>query len=194
MRQKFRMDELQGETPISRVIQELKNDGYSYETLVDDDGTLNSLFFIHPESLEFARNFPSVFVMDATYKTNKYSMPLLNITGISSTFSSFNAGFIFLRAETEQYYTWALGVLNRAWGFAPKTVATDRELALMNSIKTVWPTATNLLCAWHINKNVLAKTIKHFENGHAHKLFMRMVHVLICSICRPVSYIVDETG
>ena len=49
MRQKFRMDELQGETPISRVIQELKKNGYSYDTLVDDDGTLNSLFFIHPD-------------------------------------------------------------------------------------------------------------------------------------------------
>lgn len=29
------------------------------------------LFFAHPESLKMLRRFPYVFVIDATYKTNK---------------------------------------------------------------------------------------------------------------------------
>ena len=40
--------------------------------------------------------------MDATYKTNKYSIPLLDITGISSTFSSLTGqlmGHTGLQAE-----------------------------------------------------------------------------------------------
>ena len=33
----------------------------------------------------------------------------------------------------------------------------DRDLALMNVVKTVFPECTNLLCRFHINKNVNAK-------------------------------------
>ena len=34
---------------------------------------------------------------------------------------------------------------------------TDRDLALMNAVKTIFPECTNLLCSSHINKNVKAK-------------------------------------
>ena len=34
---------------------------------------------------------------------------------------------------------------------------TDRDLALMNAVKTVFPECTNLFCSFHINKNVKAK-------------------------------------
>ncbi|KAL4590600.1 hypothetical protein LXL04_003537 [Taraxacum kok-saghyz] len=40
---------------------------------------------------------------------------------------------------------------------------TNRELALMNAIKKVFPNTTNLLCIWHIEKNVLAHCKKHFD-------------------------------
>ena len=34
---------------------------------------------------------------------------------------------------------------------------TDRDLALMNSVKTVFPECANLLCRFHIDKNVKEK-------------------------------------
>jgi len=34
---------------------------------------------------------------------------------------------------------------------------TNRDQALMNAVKTVFPKCTNLLCSFHINKNVKAK-------------------------------------
>ena len=39
----------------------------------------------------------------------------------------------------------------------PVVIVTDRDLALMNAMKTVFPECTNLLCKSHINKNVKAK-------------------------------------
>ncbi|RXY50090.1 hypothetical protein DD573_29750 [Klebsiella pneumoniae] len=36
-------------------------------------------------------------------------------------------------------------------------IFTDRDLALMNVVKTVFSDATNLLCRFHIDKNVKAK-------------------------------------
>ena len=34
---------------------------------------------------------------------------------------------------------------------------TDRDLALMNAVKTIFPESTNLLCRFQIDKNVKAK-------------------------------------
>ena len=39
----------------------------------------------------------------------------------------------------------------------PKVIVTDRNLSLMNAVKTVFLDATNLLCQFHIDKNVKAK-------------------------------------
>ncbi|KAI8573105.1 hypothetical protein RHMOL_Rhmol01G0252400 [Rhododendron molle] len=46
----------------------------------------------------------------------------------------------------------------------PNVIVTDRELALMNAIRSVFPDATNLLCRFHIGKNVLAKCRKMFDD------------------------------
>lgn len=45
-------------------------------------------------------------------------------------------------------------------GAHPVVVVTDKEVAMMNAIFAVFPSATYLLCRWHINKNVLAKCKK----------------------------------
>ncbi|KAH1188478.1 Zinc finger CCCH domain-containing protein 37 [Glycine max] len=39
----------------------------------------------------------------------------------------------------------------------PGVISTNRDQTLMNAVKTVFPDCTNLLCSFHINKNVKAK-------------------------------------
>jgi len=39
----------------------------------------------------------------------------------------------------------------------PGVIVTDRDLSLMNAMKTIFLDATNLLCRFHIDKNVKAK-------------------------------------
>jgi len=39
----------------------------------------------------------------------------------------------------------------------PEVIVCDKDLALMNAINIVFPKATNLLCRFHINKNVKTK-------------------------------------
>jgi hypothetical protein len=88
-------------------------------------------------------------------------MPLLNIGGITSTNQTFNAGFAFLNDEREPNYTWVLTQFAEI--VRPVVIVTDRELALMNSISVVFPDSKNLICVWHINKNVLAHCKKYFN-------------------------------
>ncbi|XP_028060852.1 uncharacterized protein LOC114264436 [Camellia sinensis] len=67
--------------------------------------------------------------------------------------------------ERVDNYTWVLVTLRDVMdGFVvPTVIVTDRELALMNAIHKIFPSARHLLCRWHISKNVLTKCKKMFE-------------------------------
>ncbi|KAI9919854.1 hypothetical protein PsorP6_015351 [Peronosclerospora sorghi] len=90
---------LDGRTSIVTLYETLTEEHFIFEVKTDANGAVTGLFFTHHDSAKLARRFSTVFVMDATYKTNRYGMPLLNIVGVTATYSSFNAGFAFLREE-----------------------------------------------------------------------------------------------
>jgi len=79
------------------------------------------------------------------------------VTPIRITFS---AAFAYLEGERLNYVVWAL---QRFQGLFLKhdallgVIVTDRDLALMNAMKIVFFEANNLLCQFHIDKNVKAK-------------------------------------
>ncbi|KAL5184951.1 hypothetical protein HKD37_17G048557 [Glycine soja] len=70
-----------------------------------------------------------------TYKTNRYRLPLLDFVGVTPTGMTF-----FARRDS-----------------LPVVIVTDRDLTLMNAVKNVFSECTNLLCRFHIDKNVKAK-------------------------------------
>ncbi|KAI8542719.1 hypothetical protein RHMOL_Rhmol08G0161000 [Rhododendron molle] len=91
---------------------------------------------------------------------------MLEIVGVTSTELTFNAAFAFIESENEDNYTWVLDKLKGIMDVdaLPNVIVTDRELALMNAIRSVFPDARNLLCRFHIGKNVLAKCMKMFDD------------------------------
>ncbi|XP_038711814.1 uncharacterized protein LOC120006009 [Tripterygium wilfordii] len=86
-------------------------------------------------SLERWRAFPHVLLMNATYKTNKYMMPLLEIVDVTATNMTFCIAFVFMHSEKVLNYTWALRCLQLTMDgcTGPRVIVTDRELALMNA-------------------------------------------------------------
>jgi hypothetical protein len=78
------------------------------------------------------QTFGTVFLLNRTYKTNKFGMPLLNVISITSTYATFNAGFAFLHVKNKEAYAWVLEKFSKV--VTPKVLYTDRELALMNGI------------------------------------------------------------
>jgi hypothetical protein len=55
----------------------------------------------------------------------------------------------------------------------PRIAVTDRELSLMNALNVVFPESKNLLCVWHINKNVLAKCKIEGWEAESFDLFLK---------------------
>ena len=148
-----RAKELGERKPIEALVELISSSDYQSNVRMVD-GAVNALFFSHQASVALCQTFSTAFLLDCTYKTNKFGMPLLNFVGITSTYQTFNAGFALLPDEKEASYEWALGEF--ATFVVPQVLCTDRELALMKGIATVFPNCKNLLCQWHISKNVLA--------------------------------------
>ncbi|KAL5129662.1 hypothetical protein HKD37_12G032926 [Glycine soja] len=90
-----------------------------------------------------------------TYKTNGYMLFLLNIVGVIPTGMTFSAAFAYLEGEHIKNVVWAL----------------ERDLTLMNAVKIIFLESTNLLCRFHIDKNVKAKckTLVGQKNLTPHK-------------------------
>ena len=172
-----RAKELGERKPIEALVEMISSpDYYSKVQLVD--GVINCVFFMHEASVSLCKTFNTVFLLDCTYKTNKFGMPLLNVVGITSTYATFNGAFAFMHEENEAAYTWVLQQFSEV--VTPKVLCTDRELALVNSIARVFPVCKNILCMWHINKNVLANCKARFSDDEWEE-FLQRWNVLVSS-------------
>ncbi|KAL2886176.1 mutator-like element transposase [Ceratocystis lukuohia] len=146
----------QGQSSVQALIDQLKIEGFRCEVRVDSENHLTALFFAHPSSIAYLLENPDVLLLDCTYKTNRYSMPLLDMIGVDSFQKSFCIAFAFLSGETEDDYLWALQHLKSLYQQElPSVVLTDRCQAVMNAVPIHFPSAAALLCLWHANKAVL---------------------------------------
>jgi MULE transposase domain len=142
-----------------------------------------NLMIANPTSIALARKYNHVILMDCTYKTNKYNMPVLNVIGMTPFNKSVFICFVFMKQETEENYQRALEKIKGIYEVnkMPKVIATDRELALMNSIQRVFPHTVNLLCICHIQKNVVANCKKFFETNESINVFLDKCNVVTYS-------------
>jgi hypothetical protein len=172
-----RTGELKGCGPIEVLVELIFCfDYFSKVRLVE--GVVDCMFFMHQSSVSMCQTFGTVFLLNCTYKTNKFGMPLLNVVGITSTYATFNADFAFLHAENEEVYAWVLEQFFEV--VTPKVLCTNRELALMNGIARVFSGCHNILCCWHINKNILANCKTRFSDVEWQQ-FMERWNMLISS-------------
>jgi hypothetical protein len=154
-------------SPINVLFDEFYNTNNFISTFdIDKNGKLKNFLIIYKNSLLLYNQFPTVITIDATYKTNKYKLPLLEIIGFTSTNSSFFICFIFMSNENEINYKWSINQLKNLVfkEKSPKVIITDCELALINAIESELPTATHFLCIWHIQKNIKSKVLKYIND------------------------------
>ncbi|POW01657.1 hypothetical protein PSTT_12334 [Puccinia striiformis] len=165
---KIREKELDGKTPIEALLSLLQASNWKWDVLTDSDGVIQNLFFAHPGSVHLAHINHHVALLDATYKTNRYNLPLLHVIGQTATNRSFSIAFCFLMYENDAGYLWAVECLRKHIWKPERTLpvfVTDRETALRNALGEVFPDSQAHLCAWHLNKNIVTNCRKHFPAG-----------------------------
>jgi len=162
-RTSLRKGQREDKTELQYLITKLEKHQYVYFTRENsEETTLEDLFFAHPDSIDILNTFPTILVMDSTYKTNTYRMPLFEIVGVTSTEMTYSVAFAFISFERENNFIWTLEMLV---GFLtskrnmPKVIVTDRDPALMKAIAEVLPKTDHVLCYFHIEKNVKSRCV-----------------------------------
>ena len=142
---------------IQALVEDLQSKGdwfIRFET--DSSHAVQRLLFGYQKSIDLLRKYPEVLLLDCTYNTNKFNMPLFTITGVTSMKRSFTIGMAFLGGEQFEEFRWVLCQLRPLYHDsplnAPCSIVTDCDTALMKAIKDVFPVSQNLLCLWHIFK------------------------------------------
>ena len=102
------------------LIDALDKHGYRvrYTTIGDDSKThLQGLFFAHTSAIELARELPETISIDATYKTNAYKLPFIQVIGTGNigypTLKSFHIAGAWIAQETNEMYAWAMESIER---------------------------------------------------------------------------------
>jgi hypothetical protein len=69
------------------------------------------LFVTDARSVEYLNKHPNILLLDCTYKTNKFDIPLLNILGVDHHGNSFTIALCFLDQEITENYIKAVQYL-----------------------------------------------------------------------------------
>ena len=157
VRSKLKKQNMEDRSSIQHLMKQIKDHGYLQKHRARPQSTvLSDVGFAHPKSYEILRLFHHVLILDCTYKTNRYCMPLLEAVGVTSVGKNFSIAWVFMNDEKEDSYIWALEFVKSLFlpDFLPGVVVTDRDLSLMNAIGTVFPETYHILCRRHIGKNV----------------------------------------
>ncbi|KAG1112201.1 hypothetical protein G6F42_014808 [Rhizopus arrhizus] len=158
--------ELNGLTPIQFLIEQLDEKTYKLETVVNaDNGRIECLFIPRKDLLSVYNRYHTSLVMDATYKTNRFGLPLVQVCGITNENKTFVLCQAFLRNETEGIYEWFINQMKKHCfsEHVPVSISMGRDFSLLNALKTELPEAKHLLCRWHISKKVLSHIPKVFN-------------------------------
>ncbi|KAL5194017.1 Protein FAR1-RELATED SEQUENCE 5 [Glycine soja] len=132
---------------MQHLMKLLERDQYIHWHRIKDEGMVRDIFWCHPDAVKLVNACNLMFLIDNTYKTNRYRLPLLDFVGVTPTEMTFSIDFAYMEG----------GRINNLHDALPRVIVTDRDQALMNVVKAVLPDSTNLLCNFHINKNLKAK-------------------------------------
>lgn len=134
---------------------------FVYRIGADGEDKLKWLIFAARRSLAQFSSMSLVLIMDATYKTNLFQMPLFLISSVDAFGKSYVVACAFLRDETAVSYSVILSAFLELFGSTIPSIdaiVTDQDRALMLAVDVHFPNATHQLCRWHLNMNVKKNT------------------------------------
>ena len=172
-------------------------------------GNVLTCFFTYTITIDILLQYPHALLMDFTYKTNRFGMPLLHVVGHTRVYTSFSACFYFLMNEDIQSYKWAQERVAKVYqpkerhsvplSTHPIKITTDCNDGLLAAIDRVFSQSKSLICRWNIAKNSLENCRQHFllriemsiqrtELRWMHRALSKFSCILI--LCPPVDSVV----
>lgn len=137
---KAKAEALGGYTPTQALLKHFADTGIKHRVR-QLQGRVVALVWTYPFCEGMWQRFPDVISIDNTYKTNRFQMPFLNVTGITNIHTTFNVAFGVVNKEDEDAYQWLIQMLDElredAGACRRSVTITDFERALKNALSNV---------------------------------------------------------
>jgi hypothetical protein len=135
---------------------------YVTEWVRDEPDRLVGLVWTFPYCIHMWKRFPEIVSFDNTYNTNRFKLPLFQVTGQTCLGTIFNAAFGLIDNERlEGFQFLAKGVrtlLGRHGIRSPDVVITDFDEQMKKALGIEFPDAQQQICIHHINSNVMLQS------------------------------------
>ena len=93
-------------TEVQLLMSQLDSYKYTHFHTKNDEGVVLDIFWANENSVKLFRTFPTVVLLDTTYKTRRYKLPLLEIVGVTSTQLTFFIAFAYTESECMDNFVW----------------------------------------------------------------------------------------
>ncbi|CAG8623317.1 2752_t:CDS:2, partial [Cetraspora pellucida] len=152
-------DYVKGLLQTAELLKGLNDNNKYMFTYSVNNNRLHCLFFTTHSAVVKFKQYSKVLLMDATYKTNRFGMPLLLISGIDAMDITFLIASRLLTNETIPSCCWIFQQLKQLIGdttfYSIQTLLTDREHALISAVRTEALHIKHQLCIWHVEQNII---------------------------------------
>ena len=159
------LKDLSGKTHTDALMEHLKNQEINATVVVDEDNHVRHLFWQPQHSVKFIRRYNKVVVIDCTYKTNAYGLPLLHVVGFTSRNHIFTAVVGFMDGEVFIDYVWMINEIDMVLPQSPNIIVVDCDFGLIKAITEKWPGEFCIICRFHIANNIITHYRRIFSNA-----------------------------
>jgi hypothetical protein len=158
-RRRLKLEDLHGRSPLQALLYRMP-DNYIIWIDQDESHHLQQMLFFHKTALDLWLHNPDVVLMDTTYNTNRFNLPLVNLVGVTASNKSFFIGAAFVPSESTEAFRWILIrlqlIYNKADLPGPRVFITDAARQMNNALKDIFPGIPHLICIWHVNRAIQA--------------------------------------
>lgn len=160
-RAQLKLQQLNGRSPMQALLFELEESNqFRYFYATDEQNRVTQVFWIHRETFDLLRMNFEVLIMDCTFKTNRFRMPLFNIVGNTLLNTTFYLAFVLTASRAAEAFEWVFEKLQEVYTELelafPRTIVTDNERGLIAPIQEMFPESAHIFCIWHVNEDVKA--------------------------------------
>ena len=87
------------DTEMKQLMKLLECDMFIHWHRLKDEDVVCNIFWTYSDAVKLSNACHLVFLIDSTYKTNRYRLPLLDIVDVTPTWITFLAAFAYLEGE-----------------------------------------------------------------------------------------------
>jgi len=106
--------------------ENVSQDGGLFKMEVNAENQLIRALFVSNVMYQYSQIFLDVVVVDATYKRNRFNLPLVNIIGINNAGSNILLAFALISNEKSDSYDWIFLNLKNCWKKSPLNIVCDQ--------------------------------------------------------------------